>query len=101
MLFSAIQVPEYASAVVRKSTRQTNPLGYLVNYDCPLLPKSSSINYCCLYLLSYVLSYNHLSTNHKNFLLAISTHDEPKSFTQASKFPHWVKTMEEEFAALQ
>ena len=41
------------------------------------------------YPLSHYLSYSHFSSQHRCFLAAISTNDEPTSYTQAIKDTRW------------
>ena len=53
-----------------------------------------------LYPLSQVLSYSNLSPCHKNFVLAISSTKEPKTYAQAVQFECWRKAMDDEIEAL-
>lgn len=47
------------------------------------------------------VSYHRINKNHKNFLETITNHNEPYSYTEASKDPNWVKAMENEIKALK
>lgn len=46
------------------------------------------------------LSYSNLSSAYKAFILAISTHFEPKSFHQAIQIHHWSEAMASKILAL-
>lgn len=48
------------------------------------------------YPLSYVLSYDKISHSYHNFVMSISFQTEPKSYTKASKFDHWIQAMHDE-----
>ncbi|KAM0069913.1 putative RNA-directed DNA polymerase [Helianthus debilis subsp. tardiflorus] len=51
--------------------------------------------------LAYYISYTKFSSNHKAFLSAIDSHDEPKSFQQASQDNNWREAMKREIKALE
>ncbi|KAD2804249.1 hypothetical protein E3N88_37626 [Mikania micrantha] len=51
--------------------------------------------------LAHYISYNNFSTNHKAFLTAIDSLDEPKNFKQASQDLKWREAMEREIRALE
>ncbi|KAK1440796.1 hypothetical protein QVD17_06628 [Tagetes erecta] len=51
--------------------------------------------------LAHFISYNKFSNNHKAFLAAISSTDEPKTFKQAVQDENWRKAMEKEIRALE
>ncbi|KAD0786919.1 hypothetical protein E3N88_43719 [Mikania micrantha] len=51
--------------------------------------------------LAHYISYNNFSTNHKAFLAAIDSHDEPKSFKEASQDDRWKDAMQKEIKALE
>ena len=53
------------------------------------------------YLLSHYLSYSYFSSQHRCFLAAISTNDEPTSYTQAIKDTRWQEAMKNELEALE
>lgn len=51
--------------------------------------------------LSSVLNYSLLSNSHLNFTLAISSHDEPKTYQQVVVHGHWQQAMKSELEGLQ
>ncbi|KAD6119214.1 hypothetical protein E3N88_10485 [Mikania micrantha] len=51
--------------------------------------------------LANYISYNNFSSNHKAFLSAITAHDEPKTFAQASQDERWIEAMSKEVQALE
>ncbi|GKV20621.1 hypothetical protein SLEP1_g30721 [Rubroshorea leprosula] len=60
-----------------------------------------SDNLGTLYPLSNHLSYNSFSPNHKAYLAAITSLDEPKTFSQAVKSEHWREAMRKEITTLE
>ena len=54
-----------------------------------------------VYPLSHSISYNKFSLAHNSFLTAISSIDEPKSFSQAVKHAHWRDAMAKEISTLE
>lgn len=54
-----------------------------------------------VYPLANFVSYERFSHNHKAFLAAITSHDEPKFFSQAVKDPMWCEAMKKEIKALE
>lgn len=54
-----------------------------------------------VYHMSHFVSYNNFTNAHKAFLLAISTQDEPKHFSQAAKNQNWRDAMQREITALE
>lgn len=51
--------------------------------------------------LAHYLSYDKFTESHKVFLAAINSHDEPKSFSQASQDHEWREPMKREIRALE
>ncbi|KAD5317239.1 hypothetical protein E3N88_17185 [Mikania micrantha] len=51
--------------------------------------------------LSHYVSYDHFSANHKAFISAIDSHNELKSFREASQDHRWREAMEKEIKALE
>lgn len=67
----------------------------------PMSMKSSHNNGLGKQYDTHHLSYSKLSSNHKNFALAISTHFEPKFLHQTIKSPQWREAMTYEILALE
>ena len=93
---------------LRKSTRITQPSGYLKDFHCQLAHSgiiltnpSSNASPDPLYPLSSTLSYAKLSPSHRNFALSVTTILEPTSFSQANKDPHWQEAMSVELSTLE
>ena len=51
--------------------------------------------------ISHYVSYNKFSPSHTAYLAAITSNDEPTSFSQAVKNPQWREAMANEIAALE
>lgn len=47
------------------------------------------------------MSYKNFTSNHKSFMMAISTQNEPKHYHQAIKNPNWVTAMKKQISALE
>lgn len=81
----------------RRSNRPKGPPTYLDNYHCSFMsqtePKSK-------YPLSHVLSYDKLSSSHRNFSLALSSFTEPTTYHEAVKDVCWQQAIQAELAAL-
>lgn len=54
-----------------------------------------------IYFLSSCISFSNLSPSHLVFTLATSSHFQPKTFTEAYKFPHWREAMKGKIYALE
>lgn len=52
------------------------------------LPNATSTT-SMVHPLSHFVTYQNFTNEHKDFLMAISTQDEPKHFSQAIKNPNW------------
>uniref|UniRef100_A0A2N9FY23 Reverse transcriptase Ty1/copia-type domain-containing protein n=1 Tax=Fagus sylvatica TaxID=28930 RepID=A0A2N9FY23_FAGSY len=96
---------QHSPPPLRKSTRVTQPPGYLKDFHCQLvhsgITSTNSPSNASLYPLSSSLSYAKLSPSHRNFALSVTTISEPTSFTQASQNPHWQAAMSAELSALE
>ncbi|OMO49485.1 Reverse transcriptase, RNA-dependent DNA polymerase [Corchorus capsularis] len=92
-----------------KRTRQVSKTLSGYDYTLPpsLLPASSTSHSpapsanSTVYPLSHTISYSKFFNTHVAFLAAISSIDEPKSFSQAVKHVHWRDAMEKEISALE
>ena len=102
----------HSSPILRRSTRIIKQPSYLQDYHCQLAvaaaaspdlspPIAGSVGSGKPYPLSHTLSYSNLSSSHKSFALALSSHTEPTSFQQANASSHWQEAMNAELAALE
>ena len=74
------------------------PLKYLKDYHCNLnVPNTSSK---VKYLLNSSLSYNNLSPSYTSFVMSLSSHVEPNTYSQAVKHDGWRKAIQWEIFAL-
>nr|ABD32757.1 Integrase, catalytic region [Medicago truncatula] len=98
-----IESPSSSSPPQRISSRIKHSPPHFKDYICQSSSSSSSNNntHVVSYPISHYLSYNKLSNDHLHFALSLTTHTEPKSYTEASKFDCWNKAMETELAALE
>ncbi|PNX55526.1 retrovirus-related Pol polyprotein from transposon TNT 1-94, partial [Trifolium pratense] len=93
---------------LRRSTRPSNPPGYLQDFHCNLISTSnndsiqstSASSSECKYPLSSFISYQNLSTSHKHFAFNISTLTEPSSYEEAMHDEQWKNAVNVELAAL-
>jgi hypothetical protein len=96
---------QHSPPPLRKSTRVTQPPGYLKDFHCQLvhsgITSTNSSSNASLYPLSSSLSYAKLSPSRRNFALSVTTISEPTSFTQASQNPNWQAAMSAELSALE
>nr|GME04384.1 Retrovirus-related Pol polyprotein from transposon TNT 1-94 [Ipomoea batatas] len=89
---------------LQRSTRHRVPPSYLKDYHCNLIYGDSS-NSCIQvqgtpHCISKVVVYDHLSSSHKNFVLASSCVTEPTSYNEAVKHECWREAMRAELEAL-
>jgi hypothetical protein len=85
----------------RVSSRCRQPPPHLKDYICQSSASPSFLTNKSVYPISHYLSYNKLSNDHLHFALSLTTHTEPKTYTEASKFECWNKAMETELSALE
>ena len=80
------------------STRTKRPPEYLKDYHCNL----NVSNTCSRvkYPSNSVLSYNKLSSD-KSFVISISSHVEPNTYSKTVKYDCWRKTIQCEISALE
>jgi len=84
---------------IRMSTRTKRPPEYLKDYHCNInVPNTSS---GVKYPLNSVLSYNKLSHSYKSFVLSISSHVEPNTYSEVVKYDCWRKAIQCEISALE
>jgi len=80
------------------STRPKRPLEYLKDYHCNL--NVSNTSYRVKYPLNSFLSYDKLSPSYKPFVMSISSHVEPNTYSEAVKYDCWRKAIQCEISAL-
>lgn len=68
-----------------------------VSHDAPDSNQETST----VHLISNFVSYNNFTHNHKAFLVAITSHSEPTSFSQASKDEKWRVALKNEATTLE
>jgi len=83
---------------IRMSTRPKRPPEYLKDYHCNLNVSNTSSR--VKYPLNYVLSYDKLSPSYKSFVMSISSHVEPNTYSEAVKYDCW-KAIQSEISALK
>jgi len=66
------------------STRTKISPEYLKNYHCNLNVSNTSFRF--KYPLNSVLSYNNLSPSYKYFLMSISSHVEPNTYSEVVRY---------------
>jgi len=81
------------------STRPKRPPEYLKNYHCNLNVSNTSSR--VKYPLNSVLSYDKLSPSYKLFVMFISSHVEPNTYSKAVKYDCWRKVIQCEISALE
>lgn len=68
---------------------------FLSDYDCPLSTTSSPDQ------LASVLTYDHLSPEHKSFGLSVELIDEPQHYSEVVRLSEWRTAMSSELQALE
>ncbi|KAK4388219.1 Retrovirus-related Pol polyprotein from transposon RE2 [Sesamum angolense] len=83
----SLSVPSSPSPPLRRSLRQPHPPAWLVDFQC-----HSSTSH----------SFDHpvLASSHVQFMAALSTVQEPKTYIQAKGCPEWEEANKQELAAL-
>jgi len=105
---SSLDLPVSSPPIpTRHSTRVKHRLAYLQHYHCNLatqsaLPISSTRHFSSKqHDISSFLGYHNLTQSYKHFSCSVSSHIEPKSFSQAVKSPQWRDVMATEISALE
>lgn len=100
--------PQEAANITNLGPRARQPPSYLRDYYCHLAGNNpshrshaSSNSSGKSYHISNFVHYDHLSPAHKAYLAAISSNDEPKTYSQAVKHATWRQAMAQELAALE
>ena len=109
---SDIQIPEevcsykdqnlnenHKTKSIRMSTRPKRPLEYLKDYHCNINVSNTSSR--IKYPLNSVLSYDKLSPSYKPFVMCISSHVEPNTYSEAVKYDCWRKVIQCEISAFE
>jgi len=75
--------------LIRMSTKTKRPPEYLKYYHCNLniFNTSSRVKYS-------ILSYNKLSSSYKSFVMPISSHVEPNTYSEVVKYDCWRKAIQ-------
>jgi len=81
------------------STKIKKPPEYLKEYHCNLNVSNTSSR--VKYPLNFVLSYNNLLPSYKSFVMSISSHVEPNTYSEVVKDDCWRKVMQCEISALE
>jgi len=84
---------------IRMSTQTKRPPEYLKDYHCNLNVSNTSSK--VKYPLNSVLSYNKLSPSYSSFVMSISSHVEPNTYSEIMKHDCWRKAIQCEISALE
>ena len=84
-------------AYPRRSTRPRRPPTYLEDFQTEL-PLTNNVS--TKYPFCNFISYHSLSPNFKHTISSISSHTEPRNYTEASKHSCWQQAMKDELHAL-
>jgi len=83
---------------IRTSTRTKRPHEYIKNYHRNLNVSNTSSR--VKYPLNPVLSYNKLSPSYTSFVMSLSSHVEPNTYSKAVKHDCWRKAIHWEISTL-
>jgi len=81
------------------SIRPKTPPEYLKDYHCNLNVSNTSSR--VKYPLNFVLSYDKLSPSYTPFVMSISLHVEPNTYSEVVKYDCWRKAIQCEIFALE
>ena len=95
---TTITIPSSQNLGSSRPSRVIKPSSYLKGFHCYLVFHN---NVPTTQPFSHVLRYDRLSSNHKAFVCAISSHFEPTTNSQATKVPEWNETIMAELKALE
>lgn len=102
-----VQGDEPRGQTETRSRRQKSQPKHFDDYIVKLPPSvnhkrpASNQEASTVHPISNFVSYENFSNNHKAFLTAITSNDEPKSFKQASQDERWQQAMQQEIKALE
>jgi len=90
---------------LRRSARHRKSPSYLKDYHCQLSShidsKRPTPSSNVTHSLSTYLDYGNLTTKHLNYVLAISSNEEPQNYNEAIRKPKWCEAMKREIQALE
>ncbi|WVZ08647.1 hypothetical protein V8G54_021993 [Vigna mungo] len=92
--------PTLSAPNIRRPTRQRNRPSRLSDFETSYASTITSHSSGIKHPLASVISYKKLAAPYYRFIMQISTNIEPRSYSEASKYPHWVRAMDDELAAL-
>ncbi|KAF7143763.1 hypothetical protein RHSIM_Rhsim05G0166600 [Rhododendron simsii] len=101
----ALSIP--ALPTTGRPSRSRRPPSHLADYHCSgathgSSPLPSDFSFTGTpYPLHHFLSSSNFSVGHRSFLSAVSSLDEPRTFSQAVQLPQWRDAMEKEIIALE
>ncbi|XP_019265299.1 PREDICTED: uncharacterized protein LOC109242879 [Nicotiana attenuata] len=91
-------VPIAPQDIVKKSTQVSKPPIWLSDY---VRPDKQGQSNTCMYPLSDVIGYDHISTKYHNYLSQFSNEVKPTTFHEVAKDKHWVEAMQAKIKALE
>ncbi|WVZ14716.1 hypothetical protein V8G54_012282 [Vigna mungo] len=92
--------PTLSAPNIRRPTRQRNRPSRLSDFETSYASTITSHSSGIKHPLASIISYKKLAAPYYRFIMQISTNIEPRSYSEASKYPHWVRAMDDELAAL-